>query len=384
MTNAARTQARLTAALLIAGVILLTGLAAAPAASAARDPIASGSTDLHMKKGFLRKLANNDVSVGGVGTGAVTGNKIGLKVIDGKFDPTNGEGFLEAEGGFRLLRGQRGVPITQVTVNTVKNLVFARIAKAQMQLGELVTPLKFGREGFGSNLRTPQLKLTGKAAQRISNRLGLRGSHRLNPGRTLSNAFSIAQPSTVTVLPQGSSATLLGNNATLAKFGAKGVKLPEGISAIAPATKPTPTSFLFPVTGGSLAPDGSEGTVRSAGTVQILKEAEPFSPTMRLKDINVDFKAKTATVELEILPTPPFPGATGRSSIADIVLPPGSVVANPLTRTITVTGAEARLQAVAASTLNSVFNQPAPEPPPASNFVVGDPLGTFSMTVQAQ
>lgn len=39
---------------------------------------------------------------------------------------------------------------------------------------------------------------------------------------------------------------------------------------------------------------------------------------------------------------------------------------------------------VAASTLNDVFDQPAPEPPPSSNFVVGDPLGTFSMTVQAR
>jgi hypothetical protein len=46
--------------------------------------------------------------------------------------------------------------------------------------------------------------------------------------------------------------------------------------------------------------------------------------------------------------------------------------------------AEARLQASAASTFNDVFNQPAPQPPPASNFVVGDPLGRFSMTIHAR
>lgn len=382
MTKKRQGRARMAFGLALPAAFLLLLIGTATA-SAARDPIAKGTTDLHMKKGFMRKLNNNGINVSGVGVGTVTGNKIALVVDGGKLDPTNTQGFLETEGGFKLSLGKRGVPVTQLTVNTVKNAVYARIAKARMQLGELVTPLKADREGFGSHFLTPQMKLTAKAVKRISNRLGLKGSHRLNGGRTLSNAYATAQPSTVTVLPQGS-ATLAGNTGTLAKFGAKGVKLPAGISAIAPASKPTPTSFLFPITGGTLAPDASNGTVTTAGSVQILKEAEPFSPTMRLKDIAVDFQAKTATVELEILPTPPFPGATGRASIADIVLPPGSVVANEATRQITISGAEARLQAVAASTLNNVFNQPAPEPPPSSNFVVGDVLGTFSMTVQAQ
>lgn len=253
------------------------------------------------------------------------------------------QGHLQAEGGFKLSRGQRGVPVTGITVNTVKGAVYASIAKA----------------------------------------LGLRGAHRLHGNRVISNLYCSAQPSTVTVLPQGN-ATLTGNAATFAKFAAKGVELPDGISAIAPATKPTAASFQFPISGGTLAPDASAGTVQTSGGVQVLKKAEPFSPEMKMLNIAVDFKARTATVEIELLPKPPFPGAVGRSSIADLVLPANSVVADPTARTITVTGAEARLQAVAASTLNNVFNQPAPEPPPASNFVVGDSLGTFAMTVQAQ
>ncbi len=60
---------------------------------------------------------------------------------------------------------------------------------------------------------------------------------------------------------------------------------------------------------------------------------------------------------------------------AVLTLPSGSVIADPGTRQIAITGGEAKLQAVAASTLNSVFNQPAPEPPPSSNFIVGDPFG---------
>jgi hypothetical protein len=356
---------------------------AAAASAAPRDPVADGSTDLHMKKGMMRKLGNLGVTVQAIGTGATSsGSKIGLSVRDGKLDPTNVEGFLQNRGGFKFQLGNRGVPVTQLTVNTVKGAVFAKIAKARMQLGTFAPPT-FEREGFGANFKAVKLSLTEKAVRRISNRLGLRGSKRLNPGRVLSNLYSTAQPETVTVVPQGS-ATLTGNASTLAKFAAKGVKVPEGFTAIAPATKPTATSFALPIAGGTLAPDATKGTVETAGGMQILKDTDSLDPTMRLSNVQIDFAAKAATVQLEILPSPPFPGAAGRAALVDVVLPANSVVANPVTRTISVQNAEARLQATAASTLNDVFNQPAPAPPPSSNFVVGDPLGTFSMVVQAR
>lgn len=355
---------------------------AATASAAPRDPIASGVTDLHMKKGMLRKLDNLGVTVQAVGTGATSsGSKVGLTVRDGMLDPTDVRGFLENRGGFKFQLGNRGVPVTQLTVNTAQGAVYAKIAKARMQLGVL-TPPTFEREGFGANFKAVKLSLTEKAVRRISNRLGLKGSKRLNPGRVLSNLYSAAQPETVTVLPQGS-ATLTGNAATLAKFAAKGVKVPEGFTAIAPA-KATGTSFELPIAGGTLAPDAGKGTIETAGGVQILKETDSLDPAMRLRNVQLDFAAKAATVELEILPTPPFPGAAGRTVLVDVVLPPNSVVANPVARTIAIQGAEARLQATTASTLNDVFNQPAPAPAPSSNFVVGDPLGTFSMVVQAR
>lgn len=356
---------------------------AATASAAPRDPIASGATDLHLKKGMLRKLDNLGVTMQAVGNGATSaGSKIGLSVRGGKLDPTDVEGFLENQGGFKFQLGNRGVPVTQLTVNTVKGTVFAKIAKARMQLGTFAPPT-FEREGFGSNFKAVKLSLTEKATRRISNRLGLKGSKRLNPGRVLSNLYSTAQPETVLVLPQGN-ATLAGNASTLAKFAEKGVKTPQDITALAPATKPNATSFALPIAGGTLAPDASKGVVETAGGVQILKDTDSLDPTMRLSNVQVDFAAKTVTVQLEILPSPPFPGAAGRTALVDVVLPPNSVVANPIARTISIQGAEARLQASAASTLNDVFNQPAPPPPPSSNFVVGDPLGTFSMVVQAR
>lgn len=356
---------------------------AAVASAAPRDPIASGTTDLHMKKGMLKKLANLGVTVQAIGNGATSdGRKVGLVVRGGKLDPTNVIGFLDNRGGFKFQLGERGVPVTQLSVNTAKGAVFAKIAKARMQLG-LFTPPVFEREGFGANFKAVKLSLTAKAVKRISNRLGLKGSKRLNPGRVLSNLYSAAQPETVVILPQGT-ANLTGNTSTLAKFAAKGVKVPEGFSAIAPATKPTPTSFALPVIGGVLAPNASAGTVETAGGVQILKDTDTLDPTLRLINVQVDFAAKAATAELEILPTPPFPGAAGRTALVDVVIPPNGIVTNPVTRTISIEGAEARLQATAASTMNDVFNQPPPAPPSSSNFVVGDPLGVFSMEVQAR
>lgn len=382
MTNAMQPKAARACATWSALAVLVALLVFAPAASAARDPIASGATDLHMKKGFLRKLGNAGITVAGIRGGTVEGNKVGLAVAKGMLDPTDVQGHLEPSGGFKLSRGNRGVPIYGLSVNTVKGAVYATIAKAHMQLGTFASPVA-AREGFGANFKAPQLFLTEKATRRISNRLGLRGNQRLNPNRVLSNLYSSAQPATVTILPQGS-AFLAPNAATLAKFAAKGVKVPDGIAPIAPATKPNASAFQFPITGGTMALDGSAGAIGSAGGVEITKKATPISPQLKLKGIIVDFATKAATVELELLPNPPFPGPTGRASIADVTLPAGSVVANATTRLIEVKSAEVKLQAVAASTLNNVFNQPAPEPPPSSNFVVGDPLGTLSMTVQAQ
>ena len=140
-------------------------------------------------------------------------------------------------------------------MNTVKGSVYAKIAKAHMQMATFVNPVT-AREGFGANFKASKLVLTEKATRRISNRLGLKGISAVNAGRVISNLYSTAQPQTVTLLPQGN-AMLTANQATLAKFAAKGVRLPSGIAPIAPATGPTPTTLQFPISGGTLAPDGS-------------------------------------------------------------------------------------------------------------------------------
>jgi Htaa len=365
-----------------AAAVVAALLAFVPAASAARDPISGGTTDLHMKKGFLKKLTNLGVGVAGVSTGQVGGAKISLPVSEGMFDPTNAQGHFQSPGGFQLVKGARSVPITGVEVNTVRGALYATIAHAHMLFGTL-SPLTAGREGFGARIKAGQLTITAKTATRISNQLGLKGSQRIS-SRVMSNEFSTTVPSTVTILGQGE-ATLEGAVAAFRKFGEKGVELPQGINPIAPAKKPKATAFTFPITGGTVAPNAGTGTVSTSGGVEILKKGKTLSPLMKIANVIVDFGQKTGTVEIEVQPSPPFAGATPRSPIVELVFPSNAITTNPTTRQITVNGAEAKLQAGAAATLNQVFNQGGEKTPPASSeFAGGELFGTFSMVLQAQ
>src|ERR1700755_413095 len=98
---------------MIVGAAAVTRALAAfvPPASAARDPISGGTTDLHLKKGFLKKLTNLGAGLAGVGTGRAAGAKISLPVSEGMFDPTNAQGHITSPGGFQLVRGARAVAI---------------------------------------------------------------------------------------------------------------------------------------------------------------------------------------------------------------------------------------------------------------------------------
>jgi hypothetical protein len=361
-----------------AAAVVAALLAFVPAANAARDPISGGTTDLHLKKGFIKKLSNLGVGMAGISTGQVSGSKISLPVTEGMFDPTNAQGHISSPGGFQLVMGARTVPISGVEVNTVHSFVRANIAGAHMQLGTFANATT-GREGFGARVKASQLVLTQKAANRISNKLGLKGSRRIN-SRVMSNEFNITAPATVTLLGQNE-ALLETAPGVIKKLGEKGVQ-PSGINPIAPAKQPKAANFTFPISGGIVTPNATSGQVTTAGGVEILKKGKTSSPQVKITNVFLELQQKTATVELEILPTP---GSTGRSSIVELVFPANSVQTNPTTRQITVQKAEAKLQAPAATVLNTTFNAGDEKAPPASSeFTAGELFGTFSMTLQAQ
>jgi hypothetical protein len=355
----------------VALVAMLVGLVWAPSASATADPVASGTTYLYFKKGFKKKLDNIDVRVQKWGSGKLNDQSSArLPANAGDLDPTNGLGTVDNGGGFKFKYRKRTVPVTNMEINTGTQSVFAEIAGTRMKLGTLTGTMSYFRNGFGVDVKTTQLKLTGKAAKRINNKLGMSKQQPLKSGRVMSNAYTSTQPSTVTLLSTNN-ATLAGNVGTLGKFATKGINPFTQITAIDPAKKPTLTSFDFPISGGALAPDLSSGTLNTSGGVQIAKTA---GATMQLTNIGIDFATKVALTDLTILPTP---GNAGRASIADIDLTGATVVVDPVARTFTVTNALANIQALAAATLNATF-------PGGTDFAAGDPFGTFSFVAQGQ
>ncbi len=355
----------------VALVAMLVGLVLVPKAPAASDPIAGGMTSLHMKKGFLKKLANNDIDVRKTTKGVVqNGRSVFLDVTGDSIDPTNGEGTIEQLGGFKLKVGRRAAAITNLSVQTGGRLVRAKVANARMRLGFLGS-LTNTRDGFGLTTLAKQLKLSGKAAKRISNKLGLKAGRRLNGGRVISNLYSATQPSVVTVLPQGN-ATLVPERTTFAKFGSKGINPFTDITPIAPAQKqgtPPNIAYTFPIDGGQIAPDASSGTVSSGGGMQITR---PGGATVQFTNLGIDFTEKTVLADSTVKGT-----AVGRSSIATLDLSGATIRSDSVARTVAVSGAVARLQTVSAALLNQEF-------PGGTDFAAGDSLGTVSFTAQTQ
>ena len=374
----------LSAAILVAALFAM--LAFAPFASAAVDPVGSGETKLYPKKGFVKKLNNLNVTLQKWGSGSYNGQRIALDANGGMVDPLDGKGKVThgSSEGFRFKYGKRTVPVSELEVNTRKNWVRAKIAGANMQLGWL-TKNSSGRDGFGAFLKTNQLKLTGKAARRISNKLGMKGA--INGGRVITNAYTTEQPSEATILA--------GDNTSLALSGAAVKKLATVGPEVPPATllglSPEKTPIAgFPISGGALSPSANGGTLQHLGGLKLTQNLEAVEAngagetTVEMNNIWLDLSTNKATVEVSIT-NPKSPainqGSIGRVSIADVILTGATLSSDPTTRKIGIANGSASLEELTAATLNEVFFGPLKLP---GTFAKGDPLGTFSFMAQAQ
>jgi len=367
-------------------------LALAPFASAASDPLASGTTRLTLNKNLFKKLKKAKVKVIKVSPGTVKVRTVTLPVSGGSLDPTNGLGTIEHSGGIKFKHGKKSAVVKTIVFDTTTNSINAKVAGKNMKLAS-VRGVSAARNGFGASLTLGSTKLTDKAAKHLNKKLGFtRKKAKKAPfkgGKGMGSALSETQPKTVTVLP--------GGNASLVTSLATDQKLAEvlvGIETVAPTTEtaPLPPTFAFPISGGTIAPNASSGIVQTSGGLKLRQVFVPteVETTMTLNAIYVDLGAKTATVEVTVESKGIDPklnlGPLGRSSIANLSLTGATIKSNPSARTVSIENATATLQAVTAETLNSVFVTPfeAITKSEAKHFVEGDPLGTFSFSAQTQ
>jgi hypothetical protein len=409
---------KLSAGFLAAALFAL--LAFAPLASAASDPVGSGTTTITLKSGFVKALKKRGIKIKKISPASLKGSKATLPVTGGSLDPTTGQGTVTQEGGLKFKAGKKSAAVKSLEVDTTKKSVTASVAGKKMKLATIAGS-SFARNGFGVSLTINSLKLTKNAAKQLNKKLGFtgkkkaKGHKRAGASKTTSPPFkgnqaigkatSETQPSTVTVLP-GGNATLALSASALQKLQEVGPPPGPGpgpfsvqLSVIPPTTivaaGPPPT-VAFPITGGTIGPTAAAGTVQTVGGLKLVQSLEAAPPpgtkgttTLTLGNIWVDMATKQATVEVSIT-NPKTPAANlgnlGRVSIADINLAGATITSDPAAHTVSVQNASATLQAVTAETLNAVFINEIEKATgePQNRFAAGDPLGTFSFTVNTQ
>jgi endonuclease/exonuclease/phosphatase family metal-dependent hydrolase len=160
------------------------------AAYGASEPVAGGTTELTLTKGFEKKLDKHGVKVLPQGSGKVSDGTVQLSATGGELDLATGQGTIVHTGGFKLKHGKSKAPITGVSIDVGADAVFAKVANSQMKLGSLAA-ISTALQGSSVNLSSAKLKLTKGAAKRLNRKLGLSGV--IKAGDAMSNAISVAQ-----------------------------------------------------------------------------------------------------------------------------------------------------------------------------------------------
>jgi len=381
---------RLPLAVLAAALFAL--LAFAPFASATTDPVGSGSVTVTLDKGFTKYLKTFGIKTTKVSPATLKGKKWTLPGTGGEVDPTTGLGIVTLGGGLKFKAGKKSTTLKALVLDTTKATLTAKVGGKKMTLAA-VKGYTFARAGFGVSMTVKKLKLNGKAAKQLNKKLGFaKGKPKPFLGNKLmGSAAAEEQPSTVAVLPTGN-VLFNADTGTLGKLAKVEVK----IKTIAPTQAKGLTDFEFPISGGTISPLGTGGVVQSAGGLELEQKlqtgpTEFLETKITLSGFYVDLAAKTITVEVSAVSNASQElnlGNLGRSSIADLTVP--GVFADSVNRTVSVQNASGKLQPISAKVLNAFVEvyegyEKAGGPPKSPEKISsGDPLGTFSATVQTQ
>lgn len=335
-------------------------------AGAAYDPLGGGTTKLVLDKGFARFLKQNGIELLPSNGAKRRGRSYLLPVSGGRIDPIAGKGEVDNEGTL-VFEGARGrVLLRDITVKAKRTPLIAKVGGGQLKVAR-ADGIASRRAGFGSRFTAKRLRLTAKAVTRLNKKL--RPGAPFEAGRLLGSLVSSARPRLVTILDQGT-ATISLDPAFLAKLDSRFVSL----NPIAPAQR-FGTEATFPIAvGGAIAPDGSEGTLRTGGALEFLQLG---AGQVFWQELWLDLAAHSDTAEVDIEPTPTFPGKIGRVGVLD--LGSASFVPDSKARTISVAAAPLTLSAEGAARFNEAFAQGEP---PA--FAAGEAVGSMSFAAQGQ
>ncbi len=346
----------------------LLALAFPASAGAAYDPLGSGSAKLTLDKSFINLMKKQGVTLTAKAPARRQGKAITLPVTGGKADPTSGKAEVLTEGTLVFQKGNRSVPLRKVELKANPNPISAKVGGSQLKVAKAksVSPK---REGFGLGFSAKPLTLTQKVATRLNKKLRTKDAFR--EGQLIGTLKTKTTPQLVTILPQGKG-TLVPDPQILAKFKSLFVSL----NPISPAELSPGPLFSFPIAaGGQISPDASQGTLRLAGAIELLQLG---AGQIFHTEYWFDLGAKTTSAEVEILPTPAFPGKLGRVGVLGLGMAGASVSSDPKGRSIAVSGAALTLDASTAQSFNEAFAAGAP------TFAAGEAFGVVSFGAVGQ
>jgi hypothetical protein len=338
--------------LAVLAAALFALLAFAPLASAAPDPVSSGTTTITLNKGWTKYLKTFGIKIQKVGNAKVKGTKVTLKVTGGEMDPTNGRGTLTLGGGLKFKAGKKSATVKALVMNTGKKLLTAKVSGKKVKLAKL-KGLSFSRNGFGVNVKLKTLKLEKAGAKQLNKKLGFaKGKPKpFLAGKNIGKARSESQPATVAIVP-GGNVSFDASKELLLKL--KDVE--TNASVISPTTEKGLGSYLLPITGGTISPTATAGQVQTAGGLLLTQKLDKgdgsfLETEITLGNMWLDLSARTVTVEVVAKSNASESlnlGNLGRSSIADLTVT--GVTADAATRTVSVTSS-AVLQPISAEVL---------------------------------
>jgi hypothetical protein len=384
------------AAALSAAALLVT----ASTAFGAADPLKGGSTTL----GPLKLPGKVKLSVKGGAT--KSGKTVTLPITGGSLDPTNGSGPVQNGGkivlGAKTAEGRpiggvsKKVSLTSiVTTFGAGGGISAKVKGKNKKLAS-ISGGTVGRAGFGGTVTDAVAKLTKKGAKALNKALGIKSPPFGFKAGKLGTISTTTVPSTVTVKSATSSTTEdvtglpacagAGTCTTFAgKLAENGISLTPSNGATITGPFPAPVVLTFtPQTGGSIAPDCTAGTLTgSQGAITLAKDGASITQA----NPNDDFSAKVVSFEVSATGL----GSLPRSAATNLIVTPGTCLADPATKTITVTATQT-VTGTAASVVNQLFgltgtmNCPGPALPPNHNcpFAGGDVVGTSTYTITTQ
>jgi hypothetical protein len=347
---------------------LIAMLAIASVASAATpNPIASGTTTLTINAKLLKSAKQAGIKITAVKPAKIKGSKATFAVTGGEIEAATGAGTITHSGGLKIAWGKKSVTLKSFTVSTSGKSLSAKIGGKTVKVASLAG-VSATRLGFGNGITAKKVKLTSAGANALNKKL----TPAPTKTKVKKNGKTIVK--TVKVAPPFKANALLGSSNTEVEVGTDNVLAKETmvfngdptllgklkdvgveLQTISPTTV-SGTTFTSPISGGTIAPNGTTGAVNSSGGLKLVQNLKGGpSTSITLANIGVDLAAKTAGVEVigesnaESEGKKPLNvGNLGRSSIADLTIT--STNPSPATRTVGV-NASALIQPVAAEVL---------------------------------